>query len=60
MPQSPDAHIVEHFTVNEDGSRLDYSMTYSDPATFTETLTLTKAWEWRPGEQVRPFDCLPD
>lgn len=60
IPQSPAARITERFTVNADGSRLDYSMTYSDPATFTRALTLNKAWEWRPGEQVRPFDCLPD
>ena len=27
------------------------------PATFTAPVTLRKQWEWRPGEQVRPYNC---
>ena len=53
----PDAEIVERFTPSADGSRLDYTMTITDPATFTARVTLTKAWEWRPGEEVRPYEC---
>jgi hypothetical protein len=57
IPLGPQAAIEERFTLNADGSRLDYSMTVTDPATFTAPVTLSKAWEWRPGEQVRPYDC---
>jgi hypothetical protein len=32
-------------------------MTVADLATFTAPVTLRKAWEWRPGEQVRPYEC---
>jgi len=49
--------LVERFAVNEDGSRLNYSLTATDPATFTEPVTLTKQWLWRPGEVVRPYQC---
>jgi hypothetical protein len=33
-------------------------MTVTDLATFTAPVTLRKAWEWRPGEQVRPYECV--
>ena len=57
IPLGPDAAIEERFTMNADGSRLDYTMTINDSSTFTEPVTLHKSWEWRPGEQVRPYNC---
>jgi hypothetical protein len=57
IPLGRGASIVERFTPTLDGSRLEYSMTIDDPATFTAPVTLRKAWEWRPGEQLRPYDC---
>ena len=57
IPLGPDATTEERFALNADGSRLDYTMTVTDPATFTAPVTLRKAWEWRPGEQLRPYEC---
>jgi hypothetical protein len=57
IPLGPGASLEERFTLNGDGSRLEYTMTVTDPATFTAPVTLRKAWEWRPGEQVRPYEC---
>ena len=57
IPLTRAVRIEERFALSEDGSRLDYTMIITDPATFTESVTLTKAWEWRPGEEVRPYDC---
>jgi hypothetical protein len=57
IPLGPSASLAERFTLNDDGSRLDYTMTITDAATFTAPVTLRKAWEWRPGEQVRPYEC---
>jgi hypothetical protein len=57
IPFSREARIEERFTLNADGSRLAYAMTVTDPATFTSAVTLRKEWEWRPGEQVRPYNC---
>lgn len=59
-PQSPDVHIIERYQLNEDRSQLELEVTHSDPQTFTETITLRKAWAWRPGEEVHPFDCIAD
>jgi len=57
VPLGPNASIEERFTLNADGSRLDYTMTVTDAATFTQPVTFRKAWEWRPGEQVRAYEC---
>jgi hypothetical protein len=57
IPLGPAARVEERFTQSADGSRLDYTMKVTDPATFTEPVLLAKQWEWRPGEQVRPYDC---
>ncbi len=58
IPQSEAVVIVEQFTPSSDGSRLDYKMTVTDPATFTEPVEQEKYWIWRPQETVEPFDCL--
>lgn len=50
--------LVERFSLNEDGSRLRYTLLATDPATFTEPVELDKEWLWRPGEVVRPFQCV--
>jgi len=57
IPLGPGATFAERFSLNGDGSRLEYTMTVADSATFTAPVTLRKAWEWRPGEQVRPYEC---
>ncbi len=58
IPQGAESRIEERFSLNDDGSRLEYTMTITDPATFTAPVTVSKAWEWRPGEEVRPYECL--
>ena len=57
IPLGPDATTEERFELNSDGSRLDYTLKVTDGATFTAPATFRKAWEWRPGEQVRPYQC---
>jgi hypothetical protein len=57
IPLGADATTEERFTLNTDGSRLDYTLVVTDPATFTAPVTLRKAWEWRPGEVLRPYEC---
>jgi hypothetical protein len=57
IPLGAGATIEERFALNGDGSRLEYTMLVTDPTTFTAPVTLRKAWEWRPGEQVKPYEC---
>jgi hypothetical protein len=57
-PQGPSSSIVERFTPTSDGTRLSYTMTITDPATFTSPLELKRSWVWRPDETVKPYNCV--
>jgi hypothetical protein len=57
LPQGPSSSIVERFTPTSDGTRLAYTMTITDPATFTAPLELKRSWVWRPDETVKPYNC---
>lgn len=58
VPQGPSSSIVERFTPASDGTRLNYTMTVTDPATFTSPLELSRSWVWRPDETVKPYNCV--
>ncbi len=60
LPQSEAVETLERFTVNEDGSRLNYEVIVTDPWLFTEPVTLSKAWRWIPGDAVLPFNCTDE
>ena len=59
-PLSGQAVVVERFELVEDGSRLDYTVTTTDPVNFTEPVTLEKYWIYLPGAEVAPYDCQVD
>jgi Family of unknown function (DUF6152) len=54
---SADATLVERISPSDDGSRLDYRMTITDPTTFTASVALEKTWIYVPGTQVMPYRC---
>ena len=58
IPLSPEAEFVERFTMRPDGSRMDWAMTVTDPATFIEPVTLVLRWVWYPDAVVGSYDCL--
>jgi len=60
IPASEQIQTTERFTLSEDGSRLDYRMTVTDPATFTEPVELEKFWLWYPEVTVQPYECLAE
>jgi len=60
VPNSPAALYVERFTPSDDGKTLDYTLTITDPDTFTKTPTFSKQWLWVPGAVVEPYDCVPE
>jgi len=57
IPLSEDASILERFTLAENGSRLDWTMRVTDPATFTEPVAVDKFFFYVPGVEVRPYEC---
>jgi hypothetical protein len=57
VPLGPSARFAERFTPTADGSRLDYTVTITDPDSLTAPAELKRHWVWRPGERVLPFNC---
>ncbi len=60
IPMSTAATLEERFTVSEQGDRLDYSMTLTDPEYLIEPLTFGKHWVWYPDAVVGDYDCTPE
>jgi len=60
-PQSENMEIVERFMLNDSEDELRYRVTLTDTATFTAPATLSGVWFWKPGEEIKPFECaIPD
>ena len=56
IPQSEQSILVERFTPTADGSRLDYTVTVTDPVNFTKPVTLNRYW-LDLGETIVPYNC---
>jgi hypothetical protein len=57
VPLAPGASAVEHFTPTEDGARLEYTITVTDPRTFTQPVELRRNWAYDPNERIKPYKC---
>jgi hypothetical protein len=55
-PQSGDVRIVERYTLSEDQGRLDFEVTVTDPATFTEPAVIKSRW-LALRETIPRYDC---
>jgi len=55
---SEDVEIVERFTLRADGSRLDFTMSITDPVNFTEPVTVQKYWLYFEDAEVGSFQCF--
>ena len=56
-PQSTDVVVEESIRALDEGERLEYIMTVTDPSTLLEPYVWEGAWEWRRGEEVGRYDC---
>ena len=57
-PQSDQIRTVERFIPNMDYSRLDYTLTTTDPVNFTRPFELKRYFVWKPENTVHPYECL--
>jgi hypothetical protein len=57
IPLSTAAEAIERFSVSEDGDRLDYVITISDPVHLVEPLSFSKHWVWYPDAEVGEYNC---
>jgi Family of unknown function (DUF6152) len=55
-PQSESVRMRERFTVSDDQSRLDYELTVTDPATFSEPAVYERYW-LALGARIEPYNC---
>ncbi len=60
VPQGPDVTLVERFRFDAETDELRYSLTVTDPATFTRTMTADDyIWfRWEPGLDFLPYECV--
>ena len=56
-PQTESVQFVERFALDDDRGTLQWTATATDPATFTEPVTIVTRWRWVPGEVIRPWNC---
>lgn len=56
--QSDQIRTVERFMPNADYTRMDYTLTVTDPVYFAEPFTLTRYWLWYPEMSVHDYECL--
>jgi hypothetical protein len=58
IPLSESARVEERFELSGDQARLNFRVTVTDPATFTEPVTREKYWTWIPGVEIQPYECF--
>ncbi len=56
-PMSENVSMVERYTLSEDESRLEYEVVVTDPAYLIEPAIWESTWVYRPGVEIRPFEC---
>ena len=57
IPLSESAQVEERFELSDDQARLNFRVTVTDPATFTEPVTRGKYWTWIPGVEIQSYAC---
>lgn len=57
-PMSEQIKVVERFTPTADYSRLDYTLTTTDPVNFERPFELKRYFVWKPENTVQPYECL--
>jgi len=57
-PQSDQITTVERFIPNADYSRLDYTLTTTDPVNFERPFELKRYFVWKPENSVHAYECL--
>ena len=55
---SDEIKVVERFVPNADYTRLDYTLTTTDPINFERPFDLSRYYVWKPENTVHPYECL--
>ena len=57
VPQTENVAIHERFTAIENGDRLEYVLTVTEPASLVEPFVWDAYFVWKRGEEVNRYDC---
>ena len=60
VPSGSQKHVVERYTLSEDGSRILVEFTLEDPQYLSEPFSATVDWIYRPDLDFFQFNCDPD
>ncbi len=60
VPSGSQKHVVERYTLSEDGSRILVEFTLEDPQYLAEPFNGTVDWVYRPDLDFFQFNCDPD
>jgi len=56
-PQTQNVRVNERFTVAQNGNRLEYVMTVTEPATLVKPFVWNAYFTWKPEEVVNRYEC---
>lgn len=59
IPQSEAVEMYERLELNEDGTKMQYELTVTDPASFSEPVKGSWLMDWRPDMEMQQYDCIP-
>ena len=54
---SENVSMVERYTLSEDETRLESEIVVTDSENMVEPAIWENTWVYRPGVEVRPFEC---
>jgi len=57
---SDQKHVIERYTLTEDGLSMDFSITLEDPIYLSKPVTVTGKYNKVPEAPFEPYDCDPD
>ena len=60
LPSGAQKRVVERYTLDEDGTRIDIDILYEDPEFLAEPFTGRLEWNLSPYEDITPFRCDVD
>lgn len=57
VPSGAQKHVIERYTLTEDGRRIQIDILLEDPEYLAEPFTTTVEWNYRPDLRLLRFDC---
>jgi len=60
VPSGAQRHLIERFTLSEDGTRVFVDVVLEDPAYLAEPFTTQIVWVYSPHLEMLRFDCDPE